>query len=225
MSTTSLFGRGRQLASCAVFAVLFAVGSGASAAPCTATNPLTNPDASLTNSTSCGLGTLDNDDAAGVNLVEPSAALWTAIDKNEGGNGGSTGALLSTGVPDSTSGNWGIDTQGLTHTSYLIVIKDGQAGGGSTWAWFVVDTTFACVGNLFAGAEHCGTWTMYDSKGISHLSLYGTTTASTGTPSGSTGTPSGSTGVVPEPGSSSLALLGLGLLGVGFGLRKKSLRG
>jgi hypothetical protein len=61
-----------------------------------------------------------------------------------------------------------------------------------------------------------GFWT--DTQGsISHVSLYGNrvTTSSGGTPG---------SGTVPEPASSSLALLGLGLLAVGFRARSKAKR-
>lgn len=56
--------------------------------------------------------------------------------------------------------------------------------------------------------------TQYTIQGLSHyVTTSGTTSTST------TGTP-GSTGV-PEPGTGALALLGLGLLGAGFGMRRK----
>ena len=87
----------------------------------------------------------------------------------------------------STPSAWGKgDRVGIwASNTFLVVIKDGNANGGSTWAWFIIDTSLGCAatGNYFAAAEYCGDWTMYENKAISHMSLYGTTTASTGTPS------------------------------------------
>ena len=210
----------RKAAAIFMLAGVLGFSSAAGAATCTATNPETDPDATLTNATSCGLGTLNaTDTAAEVNIAEPGSDVWVFIDKDEAAGSGATGGLLSTGVGGATSGDWGINTAGLVPNKFLIVIKDGKAGDGSTWTWFIIDTSIACSSIAFPTAVYCGSWSMYGTgrgpKAISHMSLYGTTVSSTGTPSGSTGT-------VPEPGSSSLALLGLGLLGAGFALRRRN---
>jgi hypothetical protein len=207
---------------------LLAWGSSATAATCTAVSAGTNPDATLTHSVACGEGTsgqgMDNDTAALVQAAENVAGwnlAWTSIDKDEAAGSGGTGALLSTGTnPAGTSGTWGIDTNGLTYNAYLIVIKDGNSTDPA-WFWFIIDTANStCTAGQFGGAaEFCGTWTMYGENGtlknISHLTLYG---ANTTTGSGSTG---GSTGNVPTSGST-LTLLGLGLLGLGYSRRLKA---
>lgn len=221
---TRVFSRSTWLTALGTAALLFSAG-GASAAICTATYTATTPDpaATLTNATSCGAGTLDaNDNDARVRAAEPSAALWTQIDKDEGAGSGATGVLRSTGTnPAGSSGSWGIDTAATAFNSFLIVIKDGNAGSPTapvpTWYWFVIDKAAGCTIGSFSGSlTYCGTWTMYGEAGkikdISHLSLYGATVAS------SSGTPGTAT---PAPGSVSMALLGLALLGGSFVVRRR----
>jgi hypothetical protein len=197
-------------------------GSSATAATCTAISAGTDPDATLTHSVACGPGTLAaTDTATEVQTAENVAGwnlAWASIEKDEGAS--ASGSLRFTGT---TSGTWGIDTAGLTFNSFLIVIKDGNTSGTSTtWFWFIIDTALStCAAGQFGGtAEYCGTWTMYGTDGttlkdISHMTLYG---ANTTTGSGSTG---GSTGNVPTSGST-LTLLGLGLLGLGYSRRLKA---
>lgn len=206
-----------------VLLVLFAGVSGsANAGTCTVDFAATAFDPALTNSTSCGPGIGGNDnDINDVNTAITGTDLWTQIDKDEAAGSGGTGSLLSTGVnPASSSGTWGIDYSG-PFNKFAIVMKDGSTTGTTDWFWFIVDTAMSCAatGNYFASAEFCGTWLMYGMPpgngraDISHLTLYGTTVASTGVPSGSTGN-------VAEPQSSALALLGLALLGLGFRARR-----
>jgi hypothetical protein len=207
-------------------------GSSASlAATCTAATDYTNPDASLTNSTACGEGTLNNDTATEVNTAENVLNLtWSFIDKDESGGGTGNLSLQTGGVQGgATSGTWAIDSAGLSSGNFLIVIKDGGTTSPPTttdWFWFIVDTSIACaVGDVgyVAGAEYCGSWTMYgtsgDPKAISHMSLYGAASSSS---SSSSGTPPGS--ATPEPGTATLALLGMGLIGAGFIARRRRVR-
>jgi hypothetical protein len=210
---------GSSFASSAVLTLVLAGGAGvANAATCTASSPDVNADplATLTNSTSCGPGTGNNDTAALVNSEEPSSLVWSFIEKDEAVS--NSGSLLFSG---STDGDWGIDDTGLAaYDSFLITLKDGNDISPS-WYWFIIDTSTGCSAlNDFASATYCGEWTMYGKNGrlkeISHMSLYG---------ANSSGTTSGSTGTVPEPGTSGLALLALGLLGAGIGLRRKPTSG
>jgi len=83
------------------------------------------------------------------------------------------------------------------------------------WFWFELDLSGSCATppTELPGADLCGSWTMYDGKSISHMSLYGVE-GTGGTDSG-TGT---STSRVPEP--STLILLGSGLVLLSAALRR-----
>jgi len=200
------------------------------AATCTAATNFTDPDAQLTNSTFCGPGTLNNDDATEVNIAEIALNLtWSQIDRDEAGSLGNL-SLQSTGVQGGlTSGTWAIDTNGLTSGNYLIVIKDGATTSPPTttdWFWFIVDTSFACTAQsvgFIAGAEYCGSWSMYGVggtlKNISHMTLYGAAGSSSSSSSSSSGTPPGS--AIPEPGTTTLALLGIAMIGAGLAGRRR----
>ncbi len=195
----------------AVATVAFA--AGADAAPCTAATAFWDPDPNLVHSTSCGPGIGANDSEAGVEAAEPSATDWTLV-----GSVGDPGLALVFEPVNGKSGTWQIDADLAPATQYLIVIKDGSIdplGADTEWAWFIVDTDLNvdingdALGNCFAGYEFCGTWSMYGGSGtglpISHMSLY------------IAGAPT-----VAEP--SSLALLGLGLLGGAWVARRRHKR-
>ena len=185
-----------------VLALGFAA-SNASAATCTATSPLTDPDATLTDSGPCGPGLLNdaNDSEADVQTVTGDP-LWTLV-----GAVGNSGLLTFTGT---TGGDWFSDVSGAPDTDYLIVIKDGAAPGGAgdsiSWVWFDVDTSVGCANPLF---DFCGTWTMYGDGGkikdISHMSLY---------------SQEGADQLVPEP--STLMLLGVAIVGLAAVRRRRS---
>ena len=125
---------------------------------------------------------------------------------------------------------------------FALVLKDGAVDGVNTkWAWFILDnpsgpesnwltnpiTAGGCESSAGAPAAgtftHCGTWSMYGNvttelnnkgqlvtkggiKDLSHVSLYGADTLP------EQPRPPAS---VPEPGT--LLLLGLGVVGAGFG--------
>lgn len=204
---------------------LLAMQASAQAAICTATSSLTNPDATLTNSTSCGTGIINdtNDSAADINsLVIGGYTNWSALDRvNAPGTFSSIGNLVTTGTsPAGPSGSWGFnDLAG--YNDYVLVIKDGGAPGGNAaqsiyWDWFVVDTSAGCDStSAISGKSYCGLWSMYgvngNIKNISHLSLYGRLSDG-----------GGGGDEIPEPAS--LALAAIGLLGVGLASRRRQSR-
>jgi hypothetical protein len=214
----SFISRTKLFAALGICALMFAAGS-AKAATCTATSALTNPDATLTNSSPCGVGLLNdnNDDAADLTALGILGATWSSIDFHDGTGGG--GGLLFTGA-GGTSGSWAFDAV-APYTHYTIVLKDGGAPSGSGdkifWAWFVVTTAAGCDPlSSFDTNTYCGLWSMYGDGGnthqLSHMSLYGATIPSGTTPGTAT----------PEPGTATIALLGLSLVGAGFIARRRN---
>jgi hypothetical protein len=213
------FGKTGALAAGAMLAAAMWSGS-ANAGTCTVPYAQTDPDPSVTESTSCGAGWSTNNDSP--LLIE--GTNWYEIEKNESGGANTSGALLTPGVVwgTTTSGSWAIDADFATasgYESFMLVMKDGNIPGSDTqWFWFVVDTSVganACGAGAPAGADYCGTWTMYgvngNLRGISHMSLYGSGDRPPPPPPPE----------VPLPGT--LALLGLGALGLRFvSVRRKA---
>jgi hypothetical protein len=134
------------------------------------------------------------------------------------------------------------DTDSLAgyYTTLFSESISGDGADGATITWAGAGNHFACPACLLVVKDGnnepavylfnlvgwngmdtltlSGFWTGTQGS-ISHVSLYGsgiTTSSSGGTPG---------SGTVPEPASSSLALLGLGLLAVGFRARNKGKRG
>jgi hypothetical protein len=208
----------------AAIALLSAAGF-AQAATCTATSTYSDPDATLTNATSCGEGILNdkNDEAADLNtLAVGGLTNWVALAKVDA-PGTDNGTLHLTGTsPAGSSGDWAFDTT-AGYLSYTLVIKDGGSPGGNLdsiyWTWFVVDLGAGCASGSFSGShDYCGSWSMYGDNGkfksISHMQLYGSVSSSSGGPSA---------GNAPEPGSSMLVGLALGMMGLSFRARQKRL--
>ena len=116
-------------------AALCALLGSAQAAICTATSFYTNPDATVTNATSCGVGIVNdqNDDDVDLNsLMVGGLTTWASIakvnaDKPESGTAG----LFTTGTsPAGSSGSWAFDDL-PAYDTYTLVIKDGGSPGGN----------------------------------------------------------------------------------------------
>jgi PEP-CTERM motif len=195
------------------------------AGTCTATSTYSNPDATLTNSSSCGVGILNdnNDSATDLNTLNVGGFTnWVQLNRVDA-PGSDDGDLHVTGAnPGSSAGDWAFDAA-AGYNSFTLVIKNGGTPGGNQdsiyWAWFVVDLTAGCSSGSFSGSyDYCGSWTMYGDNGnlkeISHMTLYGSESSSSGGPSA---------GNAPEPGSSMLVGLALGMMGLGFRARQKRL--
>jgi hypothetical protein len=111
---------------------------------------------------------------------------------------------FSAGGFASENGTWALTNPG-TYTDFVIVLKDGGADGAGTdkWSGYQLNTS------LFADFATNGAsgWWQYSTdpaKAISHIAIYGREGSST----------------VPEPGT--LALLGIGLFGMGLARRRKA---
>jgi hypothetical protein len=208
----------RSLLSSAALAALLAGTGVAQAAECIAVTAGTDPDAKLTHSDVCGQGVSVSGDQnpAAEDINASYGSLTWSLQLQDGAVsdpfvGGAT-----------TTGSWGFDAI-VGFTDYIITLKDGDTISGPKWVWFHIDLSEGCdTGSLAGQYDYCGTWTMYGTngtspKGISGIDLWAANASST---SSSFIGGTGSSGV-PEPGSSGLALLGLGLLGASFWARKR----
>ncbi len=139
---------------------------------------------------------------------------WIEKDENAPGvSGNSNGGFMNiSGLDTNGAGTWSL-AAGLwgMYDEFVLGFKFGGAGSDPTRRnfaepdWFLVQLSGAAAG----GAS--GTWDWYfgPENGLSHVSLFARCSTGAGTCVRS----------VPEPGT--LALFGLGLAGLGFGMRRR----
>ena len=198
----------------AIGAAVFALSLGAfmpgeaRAAACIANTPidLTNPDAQLQNSNTCGvINNLANaNESTTEAAIEAATGLTlTHIDRDSNGATDSDNWFVFSGT---TGGSWAIDTTGIGSGNFVISFKDGDPLAKGL-VWFIIDTSLNTPSPCASPYELCGTWLMYGENGtrkqVSHADLFGYGTAQ-----------------VPEP--STLLLLSLVLGGLGFAMRRRT---
>ena len=179
------------------------------------TNP---PGATVNSSTLCGAGTGNNNTGSGNpgavqlnSLAVGGSTTWAEITTLQQGSG-SNNSFYFTGTK---SGNFDINTNILSYSEFVLVLKDGNSlinpngpPNSVGWAWFLLggSNPIACQ----TGFDVCGNWSMWgnpNSNGnlvdLSHMSLYGTGTGAQ----------------LPVP--STLFLLGFGLIVLAVMAREK----
>ena len=137
---------------------------------------ITNPDAQLQNSMSCGvINNLanSNEDTTEAAIEGATGLTLTHIDRDSNGASDTDNGFLFSGT---TSGSWAIDTTGIGYANFVISFKDG-APLSQGLVWFVIDTSLNTPPVCAPGYELCGTWQMYGENGtrkqVSHADLFG----------------------------------------------------
>lgn len=158
----------------------------------------------VTPAVACGPMGLGNVQDADIYAFAPTA---TIIERDESNGNGGTLSITGEG---GSSGSWSFLASVLSsYTSVYLGFHFGNGGdkAESNPDWFIVQV-----------GANSGSWSIDPTKwALSNIVLFGVGATTSSSSSGGS-----SSGSVPEPASTALVGVGLGLLGVGFARRRKT---